>query len=550
MPLPHRLSSLWLLAAAGGCGFRNVDTPDAPRLIAPLSTAHVPSPQPSLRFTLPPGAIAPQLDLCRSRACEPITQTYDAPSTVVPDALAPGVWFWRVRATTPKGRAVSAVWQFTVGIGAGRAGAPWGSTLDFDGDGHNDLAISAPRAATTAGGDNGRVYLYLGSAGGIDKQSVMILDAPTPEGLFGNALATLDLDGDGYADLAVGAPAVPRQGPSARGCVYVYHGGPGGLAAVPLVLDPGELGGDDFGRTLAAGGDINGDGYADLIVGAPLSALEGVDGAGAAFVFYGDPLQPHLVQALHGDDGPMSIAGYAVAGPGDVDGDGFDDVLVGASGGESGGVARLYRGGPAGVQDATSLRLAPTPATPGFAFGDDVAGVGDLDGDGRADFAVGAARQGPGRVYLYGLGAAPTDQPRATLDGPDGDFGHFGVAVIGHGDLDGDGSSQLAIGASCALLLPAGGGCGNGRVYLYSGGAPPQALRSWTGVHPGAFFGDPLSFADFDGDGRSDLVVGSVGDQAFLGRVDVFLGAATGDAPSLTLIGFDAAGMFGYAIAD
>jgi hypothetical protein len=502
--------------------------------------------RPALRFVLPASVTAPAVELCRRRACDQtaLTATVDPSGTrAVPDEdLDPGVWYWRVRAQSPAGAVASPVWQLTVSQAAGAQAA---SALDLDGDGFAELAIGVPNAGSAeAASGTGRVYVYGGGADGPSPTRVTVLESPVFGAQFGHALAAVDYDGDGFADLAVGAPGVLASGAALRGRIYIFRGGPSGVAAAPAFELSTPIS-NDLGWSLDSAGDVNGDGYGDLVAGAPLTDASGAQ-SGAAIVFFGGVQSDALVAPALPESGPLVKAGWSVAGGGDFDGDGLSDVLVGVPDSPSTtaghGRAYLYFGDTYGLAE-TPLVLdvgAPEQA----AFGAALTLGGDFDGDGHPDLAVGAPGDGPGRVHLYfgGQGRAPRPSPSARLDGPDGDGGQFGTA-LSVGDFDGDGKSELAVGALCA---PSGSSCA-GRAYLFSG----SALRaSFTGPNAEALYGISLMLSgDQDGDGRADLAVSATGFEADLGRVDWFHGAAT--APSTAarvLTGSDPEGRYGFSL--
>ncbi len=553
----------WFLVLLSGCGFETVVTPPGPRPIAPLSTSTVGSRRPSLHWVLPQGISEPAVELCRARACDHIdaTATIDsAQVSAVPDAeLAPGLWYWRVRASTPDGPGVSPTWMFTVPTLGGPRDSRWGSVLDLDGDGHPEVAISAGYAQVDSDINRiGRVYVYRGTATGPDRTAVTVLDAPADAAYFGKGLAACDMNGDGYPDLVVGAPRTARGDGNNRGRIYLYRGGPTGIdpAAPPQILDI--MFAHELGWSLACAGDVNGDGFGDLVVGAPLTARAGMTlGAGMVYIFYGASDRITLVSKLVSTDVSLSKFGVSVAGPGDLDGDGYDDVVIGAPDAQRNGMpaGRVYivRGRPSGPAEG-DLELLENPIDNMWTrFGNVVSAAGDLDLDGFPDFVVGAPDLGAGRIHVYrgGLAAGMGATLVRTIDGPDGDMGRFGQALSGGSDTDGDGRSDVVVGANCAPTQP--NVCGAGRAYLLHGDATQFLVPGpvFTGAAPDHRFGETVSIAsDLDGDGRADLVSGGALFMAELGRVDVFLtGSADPSKPSLTLVGSDRAGQFGTTVA-
>jgi hypothetical protein len=268
-------------------------------------------------------------------------------------------------------------------------GAAAGSAVsivgDVDGDGYRDLAVGAPQHDAGAG-RVGAVLLLRGTASGFAPAVTVLAPEPAVGARFGESLAGADLDGDGYADLVVGEPRrTPALGLDEAGAVYVYRGGASGLSAVPsLELEGSRRAGARFGSALTAPGDIDGDHREDLAIGAPGDSTSGL------LVFSGSdtgPTPPGVSLVAPGI--ATSRFGASLGGPGDVNGDGLADLLVGAPGETSGGAAYLYLGELGGVG------LVPTRILDATAdIGGALAVAGDTDGDGRDDAALASTTAG------------------------------------------------------------------------------------------------------------------------------------------------------------
>lgn len=162
------------------------------------------------------------------------------------------------------------------------AGAWFGQALqplDFDGDGYLDLAVSAPFLTVNAMTNTGIVYIFKGSATGIQSANPIVLNSPDPSALFGNDLAAGDVDGDGYTDLIVGGPGASIAG-GGSGRLYVYYGSPTGPRGQPTPLDSPDGTGVGKHATVV---DVNGDGYADVLTTAPLITVSGTT---SGFLYY------------------------------------------------------------------------------------------------------------------------------------------------------------------------------------------------------------------------------------------------------------------------
>lgn len=328
-----------------------------------------------------------------------------------------------------------------------------------------------------------------------------------------------DVNGDGYSDALVAAPRNDTTAADA-GRVYVYFGGPGTVVEVTAdVTFDGEAAADQFGFAVGAAGDVNGDGFADLVVGAPLNDAAGSN-AGRVYVYLGGSDVPFDTGADATIDGAVAqdSFGMAAAPAGDVDGDGFADLVVGApfndDGGLNAGRAYLISGG------ATLAAVpTPTPimtGTPSDALGRAVAGAGDVNGDGLADVVVGAPYQdtfgtdeGAATVYLGRPLPLVEDLTGGTLIG-EADYDSFGWAVASAGDVNRDGFSDLIVGAPNYDIVRENAGA----AYVYLGGPglaiEPTTDGPLTGTHRlGEEFGWSVASAgDTGGDGYAEVVVG------------------------------------------
>ena len=287
----------------------------------------------------------------------------------------------------------------------------------------------------------------------------------------------------------------------------------------------GEVAGDVFGYAVAGAGDVNRDGFADVIVGAYENSARGA-GAGRAYIFYGGPRPDALPDAILNGETAGDRFGISVAGVGDVNGDGFSDVLVGAyqndAGGADAGRAYVYLGAPRVADRATTVL---TGAESGDAFGFAVSGAGDVNKDGLADMVVGAYHNGAGgkdagRVYVY-FGAKTVSGTADVVYTGEAAGDAFGYAVGAAGDANGDGYGDVIVGA----YGNDAGGSAAGRAYVYFGGPAPDAVADW--FLTGSRTLDNLGFAvsgavDSDSDGYADAVVGapySDAGRAYISRV-------------------------------
>ena len=303
-----------------------------------------------------------------------------------------------------------------------------------------------------------------------------------------------DLDGDLIPDFITGAPYANTAGGSSGRVLFVS-----GADASVLHNIGGGAAGDLFGCAVAGVGDVDGDLVPDVLVGA-----RGEDGggsnAGAAYLLSG--VTGTVLWVVRGQAGDN--LGVAVTGLGDVNGDLVPDVAVGAwtadPNGQNSGAVYILDGATGAL-----LHLLPGEAAYDF-FGGALANAGDIDGDGVNDVLVGArwngfAGSGAGSAYVH---SGATGARLLTLrGGAAGDA--FGTAVTGVGDMDGDGTPDVAVGAPGAD----GGGANAGSAYIFSG-ATGATLRTLHGEAPGDSFGSALAALHLDADGLAELAVGAL----------------------------------------
>ena len=445
--------------------------------------------------------------------------------------------------------------QFSGGAAGDLVGQSVASAGDVNGDGLDDFIIGAPDSNGTAGG----AYVVFGRIGfdpevslaGLTEDQGFALVGENAGDRAGVSVGSAgDFNGDGFDDLLIGAEAADTN----DGRFYVVFGKASGFGPSVALSSLGDGSGliierteDDarLGRSVGRAGDFNADGFDDLIVGAPTSFT-----FGDAFIYYGsaNPTPSGLERTTLLGVPEAAQTGVSVSAAGDVNGDGIDDVIVGAKYANEGGTQRgaAYvvfgkTGAVRGTINFTGLDPADGVKFSGTANNDyagaSVSGAGDVNGDGFADVIVGAygadGQQFRGAAYVVFGSAAPVSLTLGALNGTNGfrvgqpvsgggnatvsDFLGYSVNVAG--DVNGDGLDDVIIGAKSAD--PAGRSAAGqsfvvfGRTSAFPTILDPRTLTNFTGIIiNGELAGDRSGAAvsaagDVNGDTFADFLVGA-----------------------------------------
>lgn len=374
-------------------------------------------------------------------------------------------------------------------LASSATGGGLGYSVAFAGDVNIDGYADVLVGAPHDGAESGAAYLYLGGESGLGSGQTFVTSGSEDAYLGISVIGAGDLNADGYEDVVVAAPGED----DLAGAIYVFAFDSRGIVHSYITRISGEAAGDRFGWAMAALGDIDDNGFGDVVVGADRAN----DGSGAAYVF--------AARETRLEEADASGFGASVTDAGDLDGDGGEDLAVGAPLTNSGqGMVYVYRYDGAGYSESVATSLSGK--ADGDYFGSSL-GASDVNGDGYTDLLVGApeASQSTGSVAIFsGAYGGVETRPLTILEGP-AENARFGVDVFGPGDMNGDGRGEVLVSAPDANE-------DKGAVYLYEGATSDslEPTSSYESSSTGTEFGQSVAGGgDINGDGCGDLLIGA-----------------------------------------
>ncbi len=401
---------------------------------------------------------------------------------------------------------------------------------DVNGDGYDDIIVGASGYNI----NQGRAYIYYG---GINMNNApdVILNGETANNNFGKSVSGAgDVNGDGYSDVIVGAGSYS----GGTGRVYIYFGG-AVMNNVADVVVTGGAAGDTLGISVSKAGDVNGDGYGDVIAG----ATGIISNTGKAFIYYGGAAMNNISDVTLNGEAANNFFGSSVSDAGDVNGDGYSDVVAGAKGFSGGsGKSYIYLGGAA-MDNIADVSVTGVIANANFGYC--VSGTGDINGDNFDDVIISSFPPllGTGKAYVYYGGSVMNNIADLILN-TNTTFDGFGAAVSGIGDINADGFKDFAVSAIY--------NSSSGKIFIYYGSANPDTTADQFVLGESGNFGTSVSEAgDVNDDGYADFIAGAPYYNSSRGRVYLYKYNLTGsDVPDMRLLGEANDNYFGYSVSD
>ncbi len=480
----------------------------APRPVTPASASFSTSGRPTFRWKLGEGSSGARVEICAERACTRVITTFDVRGSSGSPAqdLPPGVVFWRLRGMA--GASVGSSTSVTWELTVRPGSAPVSLTWGAMSDGNGDGYGDVVAGDSDAFTKTQHVYVYLGGRSGPSHAPSSVLGAPAPQLSYASSVASAgDVDGDGFPELLVGSPA--------EGKVYVYAGGPSGWAEPPATVLAGPAM-TSFGQAVSGAGDVNGDGYADVVVGNPnREATAASPVQGGAVVYFGSAkglsASSSVTLPTSGTSSEQDV-GQFVASAGDVDGDGLADVAIyGGLGTTDPQKVLVFMGSATSFGTRPGIPLQFEGAnTTWMGSANLLSCVGDVNGDGYPDLAMATATP-PNAVYEVDhvslfYGGA-TGLPPTPARRLDGTIGT--ADHFGMSVAGGDFDQSGVDDVAIAVVSTATPPL---VAQVYEGGpVDPMLTTTLTTTEGTLRYAREVGSADVDGDGYPDLIVGDPG---------------------------------------
>ncbi|MBU0475361.1 MAG: FG-GAP repeat protein [Bacteroidetes bacterium] len=408
--------------------------------------------------------------------------------------------------------------------GSSRFGNSVSSAGDVNNDGFDDFIIGAPRYS--------KAYIFYGG-NEVNTYPDVILSQDENDNYFGYSVSSAgDVNNDGYDDVIVGDYI--------SFLAYIYYGGEQMDSSPDVILNGYDLDAFYFGITVSTAGDINNDGYSDVIVGS-----EGNSHAGAVYIYLGGETMDDSCDVILLGENRDDNFGCSISTAGDINNDGYDDVIIGALGYNSNrGKVYVYLGSKE-VDNISDIKIYGSDNE--RVLGRSVSTAGDVNNDGYDDFIIGLRVNGyVGEAHLYYGSESINDSPDVVFKGEGGNS-EFASSVSTTGDINNDGYDDFIIGASEFESA-------KGRAYIYLGentvDTNPDLII--TGEEMQDRLSSSVSSAgDVDNDGFDDFIIGIPGYMDDKGKANIYYGSSSIDnLVNDSMVGNGKNNKFGYSISN
>lgn len=366
----------------------------------------------------------------------------------------------------------------------------------------------------------GAVYIFLGGVS-MDSKPDLVLFGENEGDYFGQSVSSAgDVNNDGYDDIIIGAYGYN----SRQGRAYIYFGSSDLSNTTPLIFT-GEATGNNFGYSVSSAGNVNGDDYDDVIIGAYGFNVS----RGKAYIYFGDASMDATADFTVTGIGISNNLGRSVACAGLVNADAYSDIIIGANGVNTNkGAAYLFYGSLTIGGNVTSANAALTFSgeSSNNHFGRSVSSAGDFNNNGYDDIIIGAwgYSSSRGRAYIYYGGPAIDNIADITMTG-EASNNYFGASVSKAGNINNDVYDDVIVGAF-------GYNTSTGRAYIYNGNNSNDGIADLTinGLSINSYLGYSVGYAgNIDNDSYDDFIVGSYRYNNYAGRADIFTGSSSPD---------------------
>jgi FG-GAP repeat/Divergent InlB B-repeat domain len=406
---------------------------------------------------------------------------------------------------------VNTDWQMETDQEGARAGYSISLAGDVNGDGYGDVIVGVP-FYDQGQEDEGAAFVYYGSEVGLSTSPDWVGQCNQESAYYGISVSTAgDVNGDGFSDVIVGAASYDH-GEEGEGKVFVYMGSSSGLSSTASFEMESNQANAEFGRYVSTAGDVNGDGYDEIIVGAP-GYTNGQYTGGRVYVFHGSSSGLHSsVDWTASGKSSGDNFGRCVSVAGDVNGDGYDDVIIGAPYDGTGGKAYVYHGSSTGLSNSSDWVAEGSQENAWF--GISASSSGDVNGDGYDDVIVGAPHYSNGETwegaaFVYHGSTTGLSSTHQWLKEGDQENANYGKSVSSAGDVNADGLSDVIVGADFYDYISDD----EGMAFLYLGtaaGVSTSALLTMrVGIETAAFGRSVSTAGDVNGDGFDDMLIGA-----------------------------------------